>query len=185
MCVNADLTAEISRCVLLVKLRSRRYSSPLYKQPPTVPLRLKVRMLKADIMETMPHGLVTWVPTVAHLAILPTAHHRLLLRCIAWNRKPRDGYHMLSYADAPAETVCQNVETTVRKRIILFAWFVARVGIERLPKRVTFGELEREKGYSGGLEQDWMCCLERDVSLFNLPIEEKNSGRWQQRNRAM
>ena len=31
------------------------------------------------------------------------------------------------------------------------------------------------KGYSGGQEQDWMGCLERDLSLFNLPIEAK---RW-------
>ena len=37
----------------------------------------------------------------------------------------------------------------------------------------------------GRLEQDWMSCLERDQSLFNLPIEEKQctlaakkSGKW-------
>ena len=73
------------------------------------------------------YGFVTWSPTVAHLAILRTAPHRLLLRCIGWRRKRRDGYHMLSYADALAKTGCENVETTVRKRRTLFAGFVARI----------------------------------------------------------
>lgn len=43
---------------------------------------------------------------------------------------------MLSNADALAETGCENVETTVRKRRIIFAGFVARMGNERLPKGV-------------------------------------------------
>ena len=47
------------------------------------------------------------------------------------------------------------------------------MGNERLPKRAIFGELEGGKGYLGGQEQGWMGCLERDLSLFNLPIEEK------------
>ena len=69
-------------------------------------------------------------------------------------RKHGDGYHVLSFADALAKTGCENVETTVRKRRILFAGFVARMGNERLPKRVMFGELEGGKGYVGGQEQD-------------------------------
>ena len=92
----------------------------------------KVRMLTAEVVETMLYKCVTWSPTVAHLAILRTAHHRLLLRCIGWKRKRRDGHHMLSYADALAKTGCQNIETTVRKHRILFAGFVARMGNERV-----------------------------------------------------
>ena len=80
---------------------------------------------------------------------------------------------MLSYTDALATTVCENVETTVRKWRIPFAGFVARMGNERLPKPVVFGELEGEKGYLGGQAQNSMGCFERDRSLFNLSIEEK------------
>ena len=140
--------------MLLANLRLRRYRLPLCDQP-TAPLRLKVRMLNAGVMETMyTGGCVTWSPTVAHLAILRTAHHGLLLRCIGWKRKPRDGYHMLSHADALAKTGCENVETTVRKRRILFAGFVARTGNEILPKRVMFGGLDGGMGYLEGQEQD-------------------------------
>ena len=49
---NADLTVKINRCVLLANLRFRRCGLPLYDQS-TAALRLKVRMLKAEVMETM------------------------------------------------------------------------------------------------------------------------------------
>ena len=42
---------------------------------PTASLRLKARVLKAGVMETMLYGHVTRSPTVAHLAMLLTAHH--------------------------------------------------------------------------------------------------------------
>ena len=61
VCENADLSIEINRRVLLANLRFRRYGLPLYDQP-TAPLRLKVRMLKAEVMETMLYGCVTWSP---------------------------------------------------------------------------------------------------------------------------
>ena len=80
---------------------------------------------------------------------------------------------MLSYADALAKTGCENVETTVRKRRQRFAGFEARMNNEWLPKRVVFGEVDGEKGYSGGQEQHWMGCLEHDISLFNFPTEAK------------
>ena len=173
MCENADLAVEINRHVLLANLRLRQYGLSRYDQF-TAPLQLNVRMLKAEVMETMLYGCVTWSPTVAHLAILRTAHYRLLLRCIGWKRKRRDGYHKLRYADALAKTAYENVDTTVRKPRILFAGFAARMDNERLPKRVMFGEVDGGKGYSGEQEQDWMDCLERDLSLFSLPTEAKH-----------
>ena len=128
-------------------------------------------MLKAEIMRTMLYGSVTWSPTVVYLAILRTAHRRLLLRCIGWKRKRHDSYYMLCFADALAETDCENVETTVRKRSMLFAGFVARTDNVRLRKRVIPGKVDGGKGYSGGQEQDLMSCLERDLSLFKLHTE--------------
>ena len=47
----------------------------------------------------------------------------------------------MSYANALLRTDSESVETTVRRRRILFAGFVARMGEERLPRRVVFGEM--------------------------------------------
>ena len=46
---------------------------------------------------------------------------------------------MLSDADVLAKTGSENVETTVRKRRILFVRFMARMDNERLPKGVILG----------------------------------------------
>ena len=102
---------------------------------------------------------------------------RLFLRCIGWKRERRDGYHVLTYTDTLAQTGCEDVETTERKRSILFAGFVARMNNERLPKRVMFGEVDRGKGYSGWQEQGWTGCLERDLSLSKaLDVSSKEAG---------
>ena len=114
---------------------------------------------------------------MAHLAILRKTHHRLLLRCIGWKRKHGDGYHVLSYADALAKTGCENVETTVRKRRILFAGFVARMGNERLPKRMMFGELEGGKGYVGGKNRiGWVLSNTTYHCLTRPPKRNKDAG---------
>ena len=57
---------------------------------------------------------------------------------------------MLSSADALAKSAFENVEATMRKQIILFSRFVARIGYKRRSKRMMFGEVVVGKGYSGG-----------------------------------
>lgn len=47
--------------------------------------------------------------------------------------------------------------TTVHRRRIFYAGFVAQMGEERLPKRVMFGELASGKGYIGGQDKEYGC----------------------------
>ena len=46
---------------------------------PSVRLRLKVRMLEAEVLETLPYGCVTWSPSKAEYDRLRKVHHQLLL----------------------------------------------------------------------------------------------------------
>ena len=144
VCEKADLTVEINRRVLLAHLRFGRYGLRLYEQL-TAPLPLTLRMFKAEAMKSMlygchvePHRGLSRHTADSSPSIAPPLHQM--------EEKPRDGYHMLSHADALAKTGCENVGTTVRKRRILSAGFVAHMGSERLPKRVMFWELEGGKG---------------------------------------
>ena len=57
---------------------------------------------------------------------------------------------MVTYADALAKTASESILAVVGKRRILFAGFVARMGEERLPHRMMFGEIVGGMGYSGG-----------------------------------
>ena len=73
----------------------------------------------------------------------------MLLRCLGWRKQKRED-HTLSYADALVKIDFLSIEATVRRRRTLFAGFVARMGEERLLRRVMFGEMLGGKGYSGG-----------------------------------
>ena len=81
---------------------------------------------------------------MSHLAKVRTDHHRLFLRHIGWKRLSRDGYPVLSYTDAPAKSSC-DVVATVPRRKVLWSGFVARMGNERLPERVVFGNWRRKR----------------------------------------
>ena len=165
VCGNADLAAEINRRVLLANLRVGRHSLRLYDQP-TVPLQLKVRMLKTKVVEIISlrvsYGAPPW-------PISPCCGR---LTCIGWKIKPLDDYHCFHtqmhrprLAVKTSKWRCESGEYLSQG-----SWLVRH---ERLPKRLMFGEVEGGNGYVGGQKQDWMGCVERDLSLFNLPIEEK------------
>ena len=79
-------------------------------------------------------------------------HHQMLLRCLGWqNLKHKDD--ILSYANVIVRTDFTVVEMTVRRPKMLFASFVVRMGEERLPRWVMFGEVVGSEGYSG--RQAW------------------------------
>ena len=122
---------------------------------PGVRLRLKVWLLKAQVLATLLYGCVTWSLKPADYDRLRKVHHKMLLRCLGW-RKRKCEDHTLSYANALVKADSESIETTVRRRRMLFAGFVARMGEERLPRRVMFGEMVGGKGYSFGQEKDWM-----------------------------
>ena len=136
---------------------------------PGVRLRLKVWLLKAEVVETLLHGCMTWSPNKPDYDRLRRVHHSMLLRCPRWWQRKRDD-HALSYADALAYTASESIEAILRKRRILFAGFVARMGEELLPQRVMFGKLVGGKGYSGGQEKDWLVHLKENMSVFGVKL---------------
>ena len=94
---------------------------------------------------------MTRSPTAAHFAKLRQDHRQLLLRCIACNRKRRNRHHALCHTDAALDkTDCESVETTVRKRMIRFARFVARMSNGRFLKLLMLamwtGKMTTRKG---------------------------------------
>ena len=79
-----------------------------------VRLRLKVRLLKAEVIETLLYGCMTWSPNKPDYDRLPRVHHSMLLRCLGWRKRKRDD-HTLSYADVLAKTASESIEAIVRK----------------------------------------------------------------------
>ena len=145
---NADLSIEIDWCIRNAWCSFRKYTLELYDRP-SAPLELKIRMLRAEVIETMLYDCVTWSPRACHFDTLRQAHHRFLTRCIGW-RKHNRADHPISYLDALIKTGSESIEATLRRRQILFAGFVARMEDTRLPKCVMFGELVGGASSVGG-----------------------------------
>ena len=85
---NADLSIEVDRRIRNAWCSFRKYTLKLYDRPSS-PLELKIRMLRAEGLETMLFGCVTWSPRACHYDTLRRAHHKFLTRCIGWRKYNR------------------------------------------------------------------------------------------------
>ena len=76
---DADITRDINRRTEIARRCLRKFSTELIDRP-SAPLRLKARLQKAEAMEALLYGCMTWAPRNAHYRQLRTTHHELLLR---------------------------------------------------------------------------------------------------------
>ena len=83
---NDDLSIEVDRRVRDAWCSFRKYTLELYDRP-SAPLELKIRMLRAEVFDTILYGCVTWSPRACYYDTLLRAHHRFLTRCIGWESK--------------------------------------------------------------------------------------------------
>ena len=167
---NADLSIEVSRRIRNAWCSFRKYTLELYDRP-SAPLELKIRMLRAEVLETMLYDCVTWSPCACHYDTLRRAHHSFLTRCIGWRKNDRAD-HPISYLDTLIKTRGESIEATLRRRRILFGGFVARMEGTRLPKCVMFGELGGGAGCVGGQEKEWMGCFLDDHGAFGINADQ-------------
>ena len=163
---DADITRDINRRTKIAWGCFRKFSTELFDRP-SAPLRLKARLLKAEVTEALLYGCTTWAPRNAHYRQLRTTHHKLLLRVIGYHRV-HGTYRKMSYAKALKKTGSQSVEATIRQRRLLFAGALARQGDKRLPKRLLFAErLEGgEDPGRGQPAQQWQKSLRDDFKAF-------------------
>ena len=96
---DGELTQEINHRSIVAWACIRRISRELFDRP-RAPWRLKVRLLRAEAMEALLYGCMTWAPRRNHYRLLRRTHHRLLLRVIGCRRE-RGTCRQLSYARAP------------------------------------------------------------------------------------
>ena len=94
-------------------MRITRYQQELYDRP-NVPLDLKIRMVKAEAVEALLYGCVTWTTRQEHYRIFRT----VLLRIIG-ARQRRSDHRVLSYDRALELTGCESIEAILRARRLL------------------------------------------------------------------
>ena len=163
---DADIKRDINRRTKIAWGCFRKFSTELFDRP-SAPLRLKARLLKAEAVEALLCGCMTWAPRNAHYRRLRTTHHKLPLRVIGYYRV-HGTYRKMSYAKALKKTGSPSMEATIRQRRLLFAGALARQGDKRLPKRLLFAErLEGgEDPGPGQPAQHWQKSLRDDFKAF-------------------
>ena len=167
---DADMSIEVDRRIRNAWRSFRKYTLELYDRP-SAPLELKIRMLRAEVLEPMLYGCVTWSPRMCHYDTLRRAHHRFTTRCIGW-RKHKRADHPISYLDTHVKTGSESTEATLRRRRFLFARFVACMEDTRLPKCVMFGEMMGGAGLVGGQEKEWTGSLLDDLRAFGINADQ-------------
>ena len=176
---NADLSIEVDRRIRNAWCSFRKYTLELYDRP-CASLDLKIRMPRAEVLETMLYDCVTWSPRTCHYDTLRRAHHRFLTRCIGW-RKHNRADHPISYLDTLVKTGSESIEATLRRRRILFAGFVARMEDTRLPKKCNVRRKVGGAGCVGGQEKEWIGCFLDDLRAFGIyqrrPVDDCSPGR--------
>ena len=167
---NADLSIKVNRRIRNAWRSLRKYTLKLYDRP-SAPLELKIRMLRADVLETMLYGCVTWSTRTCHYDTLRQARRSFLTHCFGW-RQNNHADHPIFYLDALINTGSEIIEATLLRRRILFAGLVARMEDTRLPKCVMFGELLGGAGCVGGQEKEWMACFLDDLRAFGINADQ-------------
>ena len=175
----ADLSIEVDRRIHNAWRSFHKYTLKLYDRP-SAPLELKIRMLRAEVLETALYGCFTWSPRACQYDTLRRVHS-FLTRCIGWRKNDRAD-HPISYLDTLMKTGSESIEATLRRRRILSAGFVARTEDSKLPKCVMFGELVGGAGCVRGQENEWMGCFLDGPQRFRhqrRPVDDFNPGRGQ------
>ncbi|CAB1098869.1 unnamed protein product [Ectocarpus sp. CCAP 1310/34] len=156
----------------------RRNSASMYDRR-RADRQLKIRLLQAEVVETLLYGCASLSLTAEHYTKLNGTHRQFLTRCIGWSKRKRSD-RPLSYAQALIQAGCEEtIEATVRKRRLCFAGFVMRMEDNRLPKRMLLGAMAGGVGYRGGQESDWVSRLGEDLVAFNMG-DEKEGGKWKE-----
>ena len=86
---DRNLSTKITRLLQRALACFQRCKMEIYDRP-CVRLRLKVRLLKAEVVETLLYGCMTWSPKKPDYDRLRQAHRSMLLRCLGWRKRKRD-----------------------------------------------------------------------------------------------
>ena len=115
-----------------------------------------MQIYRAVVMSVVLYGSESWTCSDRDYANLNTFHNRNLRTLLGRKRREikNEELHQLTGS-------CQ-MEAYVRKYRLRWAGHVRRMGSNRIPKKVLFGELAEGKRGRGRPKKNWMTCLEED-----------------------
>lgn len=171
---SRDLSVQETRRLQRAWACLKRFTMGTYDRS-GVRLRLKMRLLKAEVLETAMHGCVTWSPEPVNYPWSRKIHHSIPLRSA--RRQP------LILRRRPHQDRFGANRGNGAQTGMLFAAFNARMGQERLQGRIMFRAMVRSKNYSLGPHEYWTGRLEANLNVIGIrPVRwceaARNVGWW-------
>jgi hypothetical protein len=167
--VSSEIATRISKT--WGKWKARKKS--LYQNKGIRP-HVKLMMLKTEVIETLMYGCAAWTTTADDIAKLNSTHYKLLIQTLGlWKKKETD--RPRSYSSILKEYDCVSMEATLKWRRLKWAGSVIRMGDNRLPRIMMFGELVGGVRSRGGQIGQWRTELLGDMTDFGW-IKEKWGG---------
>ena len=111
---NADLSIEIDWRIRNARRSLRKYTLELCNRP-TAPLKLEIRMLRAEILGAMLYCSAMWSRRASHYDTLRQAHHNFLPPFSGWRRNNHTD-HPISYLRTFMKTGRESIEAMMRRR---------------------------------------------------------------------
>ena len=113
---DRELSAEITRRLQRAWACFQRCKMETYDRP-GVHLRLKVRMLKVQVIETLLYGCVTWSPNKLDYDRLRRVHHSMLLRCLGLAETKARRPHPIVRRRACQSSLREHRDDSVKNRL--------------------------------------------------------------------
>ena len=123
--ISADLdlrSVKVTRRIQRAWVWFGRYKMEIYDRP-SVRLRLKVRMLNAEVLEPLLYGCVTWSPSKADYDRPRHIHYQMLLRCLGRRKRIREDPMPTRFSGQIPRTLRRRyVDEGYRSRASWHAW---------------------------------------------------------------
>ena len=126
--VGRDIARRRSRAFIAF----RKHREVVYRRK-NIRLDVKVALYKGQVLETALYGCQTWAMGIQHYAALRSSHHHQLLQLVGF-RKKDPTQHSLSYSDTLRRVDCESIETTIRRRRLIWVGRIRRMHMIVCPR---------------------------------------------------
>ena len=126
--------------------------------------RTKLKLYNAIIIPTVLYSAETWATCARDLQRLETFHMRCMrdITNIKW-------YYRVSNVSIRSKILVPYITSVLRLRRLKWFGHVNRMGKERLPHQLLFGELEAGKRPQSKPPKRWKDCINDDLQKFQIP----------------
>ena len=127
--------------------------------------KTKIKVYKACVLSNLLYGCETWTVYRRHIRQLETFHHRHLrsILGIKWQDK-------VSNVEVLEQAECSSIEELLLRSQLRWTGHIVRMGDNRIPKQLLYGELKQGKRVQGGQKKPFKDNIKQSLKKASIDI---------------